>query len=220
MKFRSVFDIIGPVMIGPSSSHTAGAARIGRVARTLFGRQPEWARIHLYGSFAETYKGHGTDIAIIGGLLDYDTFDERIKSAFADAEKLGLTYEFIPEEEEAEHPNTARLVIGDSTSVMELTGISIGGGTMEVTELNGFPLRLSGHYPALLIVHEDRAGVIASVSNSLAEQGVNIAHMECGRKGKGEMALMVIEVDQFINETLIRELEILPHVTQVATLAN
>ena len=108
MKYRSVFDIIGPVMIGPSSSHTAGAARIGRVARTLFGRQPEWARIHLYGSFAETYKGHGTDVAIIGGLLDYDTFDERIKTAFSEAEKLGLTYEFIPEEEEAVHPNTAR----------------------------------------------------------------------------------------------------------------
>ena len=87
MKFRSVFEIIGPVMIGPSSSHTAGAAKIGRVARTLFGRQPQWANIHLYGSFAETYKGHGTDVAIIGGLLDYDTFDERIKSAFAEAEK-------------------------------------------------------------------------------------------------------------------------------------
>ena len=114
MKFRSVFDIIGPVMIGPSSSHTAGAARIGRVARTLFGSQPEWARVHLYGSFAETYKGHGTDVAIIGGLLDYDTFDERIKTAFSDAEQLGLTFEFIPEEEEADHPNTARLVIGDS----------------------------------------------------------------------------------------------------------
>ncbi len=220
MKYRSVFDIIGPVMIGPSSSHTAGAARIGRVARTLFGRQPEWARIHLYGSFAETYKGHGTDVAIIGGLLDYDTFDERIKTAFADAESLGLTYEFIPEEEEADHPNTAKLVIGDSDGVMELTGISIGGGTMEVTELNGFPLRLSGHYPALLIVHEDRAGVIASVSNALAAQGVNIAHMECGRKEKGEMALMVIEVDQFINENLIKELEILANVTQVSTLAN
>ncbi len=220
MKFRSVFDIIGPVMIGPSSSHTAGAARIGRVARTLFGRQPKWARIHLYGSFAETYKGHGTDVAIIGGLLDYDTFDERIKTSFEEAERLGFTFEFIAEEEEADHPNTAKLIIGDDESVMELTGISIGGGTMEVTELNGFPLRLSGHYPALLIVHEDRSGVIASVSNALAKQGVNIAHMECGRKEKGEMALMVIEVDQFINEALITELQKLPNVTQVSTLAS
>src|SRR6185437_1665568 len=205
MKYRSVFDIIGPVMIGPSSSHTAGAARIGRVARTLFGRQPEWARVHLYGSFAETYKGHGTDVAIIGGLLGYDTFDERIKSAFSDAAQAGMTYEFIPEEEEADHPNTARLVIGDSLGVMELTGISIGGGKMEVVDLNGFPLRLSGHYPALLVVHEDRAGLIASVSNALAQRGVNIAHMEVGRKEKGKMALMVIEVDQLIDDALIDE---------------
>lgn len=220
MKYRSVFEIIGPVMIGPSSSHTAGAARIGRVARDLFGRQPEWARIHLYGSFAETYKGHGTDVAIIGGLLDYDTFDERIKTSFEDAAALGMTFEFIPEEEEADHPNTAKVVIGDQQGEMELVGISIGGGTMEVTELNGFPLRLSGHFPALLVVHDDRAGVIANVSNAIASQGMNIAHMEVGRKEKGKMALMVIEVDQMFDETLINELKSLPNVTQVSTLAN
>ncbi|MCM3709979.1 L-serine ammonia-lyase, iron-sulfur-dependent subunit beta [Sporosarcina luteola] len=220
MKYRSVFEIIGPVMIGPSSSHTAGAARIGRVARDLFGRQPEWARIHLYGSFAETYKGHGTDVAIIGGLLDYDTFDERIKTAFEDAAALGMTFEFIPEEEEADHPNTAKIVLGDSQGEIELVGISIGGGTMEVTELNGFPLRLSGHFPALLVVHDDRSGVIANVSNAIASQGMNIAHMEVGRKEKGKMALMVIEVDQMFDETLINELKSLPNVTQVSTLAN
>ena len=220
MKFRSVFDVIGPVMIGPSSSHTAGAARIGRVARTLFGRQPEWARIHLYGSFAETYKGHSSDVAIIGGLLDYDTFDERIKTAFSEAAKVGLTYEFIPEEEEMDHPNTAKIVIGDRESVMELTGISIGGGKMEVVELNGFPLRLSGNYPALLVVHEDRSGLIASVSNALAAQDVNIAHMEVGRKEKGKMALMVIEVDQLIDDSIIEELKVLPHIIQIATIAD
>ena len=207
-------------MIGPSSSHTAGAARIGRVARSLFGRQPEWARIHLYGSFAETYKGHSSDVAIIGGLLDYDTFDERIKTSFEEAEKVGLTFEFIPEEEEMPHPNTAQIVIGDSKSVMELTGISIGGGKMEVVELNGFPLRLSGNYPALLVVHEDTAGVIASVSNALATKDVNIAHMEVGRKEKGQMALMVIEVDQLIDEELISEITVLPHITQVSTIAD
>lgn len=219
MKFRSVFDIIGPVMIGPSSSHTAGAARIGRVARTLFSKQPEWARVHLYGSFAETYKGHGSDVAIIGGLLDYDTFDERIKTSFDEAEKVGLTFEFIPEEE-MDHPNTAKIVIGDKDSVMELTGISIGGGKIEVIELNGFPLRLSGNYPALLVVHNDRPGLIASVSNALAKQGVNIAHMEVGRKEKGKMALMVIEVDHLIDERIIEELRSLPHITQISTIAE
>lgn len=220
MKFRSVFDVIGPVMIGPSSSHTAGAAKIGRVARTIFGRQPKWARIHLYGSFAETYKGHGTDIAIIGGLLDYETFDERIKTAFQEAELVGLTYEFIIEDEEMDHPNTARIIIGDEESVMELTGISIGGGKMEVVDLNGFTLRLSGNYPALLIVHNDRAGTIAGVVNALADRDINIAHMEVGRKEKGKMALMVIEVDQLIDDCLIDELKALPHITKVSAIAD
>lgn len=220
MKFRSVFDIIGPVMIGPSSSHTAGAARIGRVARTLFGRQPKWARVHLYGSFAETYRGHGSDVAIIGGLLDYETFDERIKTAFEEAQRVGLMFEFIAEEEEMDHPNTTKIVIGDNDNVMELTGISIGGGKMEVVELNGFPLRLSGNYPALLVVHEDRAGLIASVSNALANRGMNIAHMEVGRKEKGQMALMVIEVDHLIDDEIIEELRGLPHITQVSTIAD
>lgn len=207
-------------MVGPSSSHTAGAVRIGLVARNLFGRQPKWARIHLYGSFAETYKGHGTDMAIIGGLLGYDTFDERIRTSFVDAEKLGMSFEFIPEEEEAEHPNTAKIVIGDDDDQMELIGISIGGGTMEVVELNGFTLRLTGHFPALLVVHDDRSGVIANVSNALAAQDMNIAHMEVGRKEKGKMALMVIEVDQVVNDELIDELRKIPNVTQVSTLAN
>ncbi|SEI70444.1 L-serine dehydratase [Bhargavaea ginsengi] len=220
MKFRSVFDIIGPVMVGPSSSHTAGAARIGRVARSLFGRQPAWAEIRLYGSFAETYMGHGTDVAIIGGLLDYDTDDERIRTAFQEAGRVGLKYEFITVDEEPEHPNTARVRIGDADGEMELTGISIGGGKMEVTELNGFTLRLTGHYPALLIVHHDRPGVIANVANSLAADGINIAHMECGRKEKGEMALMVIEVDQVITDSMIRLISDLDNVTQVSILAD
>lgn len=220
MKFRSVFDIIGPVMIGPSSSHTAGAARIGKIARTLFDKQPTWARIYLYGSFAETYKGHSSDVAIIGGLLGYDTEDERIKTAFIEAEKAGLTYVFIPEAEEVEHPNTTKIVIGDEQNSMELTGVSIGGGKIEVIELNGFPLRLSGNYPALLIVHEDRAGLIASVANALARKGVNIAHMEVGRKEKGQMALMVIEVDHLIDEGMIQELRGLPHITQVSAIAE
>ncbi|WP_040228061.1 L-serine ammonia-lyase, iron-sulfur-dependent subunit beta [Bhargavaea cecembensis] len=220
MKFRSVFDIIGPVMVGPSSSHTAGAARIGLVARNLFGRQPEWAEIRLYGSFAETYKGHGTDVAIVGGLLGYDTDDDRIRTAFEEAERSGMRFEFIPEEEEPDHPNTATLRIGDKDGEMQLTGISIGGGKMEVTELNGFPLRLTGHYPALLIVHHDRPGVIAAVSNALAADGINIAHMECGRKEKGEMALMVIEVDQIIDDGMIRLISDLDNVTQVSILAD
>lgn len=220
MKFKSVFDIIGPVMIGPSSSHTAGAARIGRVARDLFGKQPTWAKIHLYGSFAETYKGHGTDVAIIGGLLDYDTFDERIKTAFEDAKKAGLTFEFIPETAHTEHPNTARIVIGDGVQEMSMVGISIGGGKTEITELNGFPLRLSGNLAAILVVHEDRSGCIANVANCLAKYDINIGHMEVSRKEKGNMALMIIEVDQNVETNILEEIADLPNITQVTRIAD
>ena len=220
MKFKSVFDIIGPVMIGPSSSHTAGAARIGRVARDLFGRQPAWAKIHLYGSFAETYKGHSTDVAIVGGLLDYDTFDERIKTAFEEAEKLGMSYEFIPETGNVDHPNTARIVIGDEKSEMSMMGISIGGGKIEITELNGFPLRLSGNHPAILVVHDDRSGCIANVASCLYKYDINIGHMEVSRKERGDMALMVIEVDQTVDVEVMGELRELPNITQVTRIAD
>lgn len=220
MKFKSVFDIIGPVMVGPSSSHTAGAARIGRVARDLFGRQPKWAKIHLYGSFAETYKGHSTDVAIVGGLLDYDTFDERIKTAFEEADRAGMSYEFIPEAGHVDHPNTARIVVGDDTSEMSIVGISIGGGKIEITELNGFELRLSGNHPAILVVHDDRSGCIANVANCLYKYDINIGHMEVSRKERGRMALMVIEVDQNVDLPILEELAELPNITKVTRIAD
>lgn len=220
MKYKSVFDIIGPVMIGPSSSHTAGAARIGRVARSLFGREPKWAKISLYGSFAQTYKGHGTDVAIIGGLLDFDTFDERIIGSISIAQTNGMEITFIEEEAIPEHPNTAKISIGDDQGELELVGISIGGGKIEITELNGFELRLSGHHPAILVVHNDRFGAIASVSNILASHELNIGHMEVSRKEKGMLALMTIEVDQNIDDLVIKELEALDHVVKVAKIVE
>ncbi|QQZ07984.1 L-serine ammonia-lyase, iron-sulfur-dependent subunit beta [Heyndrickxia vini] len=220
MKYKSVFDIIGPVMIGPSSSHTAGAARIGRVARTLFGRVPHWAKIYFYGSFAETYKGHGTDVAIIGGLLDFDTFDERIIHSIDLAKEQGMEIEFIAETAIPEHPNTAKIVIGDSNGEMELVGISIGGGKIEITELNGFNLKLTGHHPAILVVHNDRFGVIAAVSNILSKYEINIGHMEVSRKDVGQMALMVIEVDHNIDEYILKEIQELPNITQVARVVD
>ena len=207
-------------MIGPSSSHTAGAARIGRVARDLFGRQPKWVRIHLYGSFAETYRGHGTDVAIVGGLLDYDTHDERIKTAFEDAKEVGMHYEFIPEEAHKEHPNTARLVMGDDNGEMSVEGISIGGGKIEISEVNGFKLRLTGGMPAILVVHNDRTGCIANVANCLAMHNVNIGHMEVSRIERGHTALMVIEVDQNIDERILQQISFIPHITKVSKINN
>lgn len=220
MKFTSVFDIIGPVMIGPSSSHTAGAARIGRVARDLFGRQPKKVSIYLYGSFAETYRGHGTDIAIIGGLLTYDTYDERIKTAFEDAAQAGMEFEFIPEEAHKEHPNTARIVMSDEDGEMSVEGISIGGGKIEISEVNGFKLRLTGGMPAILVVHNDRTGCIANVANCLAMHNVNIGHMEVSRIERGHTALMVIEVDQNIEDRVLEQISYIPHITKVSKINN
>ncbi|KMJ58601.1 serine dehydratase [Bacillus sp. LL01] len=220
MKYKSVFDIIGPIMIGPSSSHTAGAARIGRVARSLFGRQPKWANISFYGSFAKTYKGHGTDVAIVGGLLDFDTFDERIKTSLQIADSLGVKITFQEEDAITDHPNTAKVVIGDEEGELELVGISIGGGKIEITELNGFELKLSGNHPALLVVHDDRYGAIAGVANVLAKFAINIGHMEVSRKEKGQKALMTIEVDQNIDDVVIQELSALPNITQVTKIVD
>jgi len=220
VKFTSVFDIIGPVMIGPSSSHTAGAARIGRVARDLFGRQPKWAKIHLFGSFAETYQGHGTDVAIVGGLLDFDTFDERIKTSFDYAKKENFEFEIIPETANKEHPNTARIVMGDENGEMSVEGISIGGGKIEISEVNGFKLRLTGGMPALLVVHDDRAGCIANVANCLAMHSVNIGHMEVSRIERGQTALMVIEVDQNIEDKIMQQISLIPNVTKVSKINN
>lgn len=220
MKYNSVFDIIGPVMIGPSSSHTAGAARIGLAARNLFGRQPTWAKIYLYESFAKTYKGHGTDFALAGGLLGYATDDTRMSQALVTAKEKGLQIEFIEDTSSAEHPNTARLIIGDDSDQLELVGISIGGGKVEITELNGFVLRLSGNHPAILIMHNDRFGAIASVTKILAKHEINIGHMEVNRKDVGKEALMVIEVDQNIDDIVLKELEHAEHIIRISKISS
>ncbi|GGE16721.1 putative L-serine dehydratase, beta chain [Marinithermofilum abyssi] len=219
MKYRSVFDIIGPVMIGPSSSHTAGAARIGRTARALFGNKPDKVTITLYGSFAKTYRGHGTDIAIVGGLLDFEPFDERIVRSLEIAKNEGVDVTFVESEEVPDHPNTAKIRMEDSSGhVMEVTGISIGGGKMEIVELNGFDLKLSGSAPALLILHKDRYGAVAQVATVLARHQINIAYMQVSRKEKGSEALMIIETDQTVEEPVQKELSDLDGIHGVTVL--
>ncbi|MGE6377951.1 L-serine ammonia-lyase, iron-sulfur-dependent subunit beta [Peribacillus muralis] len=220
MKYRSAFDIIGPVMVGPSSSHTAGAARIGRVARTLFGKQPNKAIISLYGSFAKTYRGHGTDVAVVGGILDFDTDDVRIPSSLNIAREAGMEVTFTIEDTVMDHPNTVKIRLFDEDKELELVGISIGGGTIEITELNTFKLKLSGENPAILVVHNDVFGIISSVSTVLANHEINIGHMEVSRKEKGQMALMVIEVDQKIKLEIMKELEELENVSQVIKMVD
>lgn len=220
MKYKSVFDIIGPVMIGPSSSHTAGAARIGKVARSLFRKQPTWVNIYFYGSFAKTYKGHGTDVAIIGGILDFETDDERIIESITIAKKQGMKISFSEEDAITDHPNTVRIRMGDENNELELVGISIGGGKIEIIELNGFVLKLSGHHPAILVEHNDKFGAIASVSNILAKHEINIGHMEVSRKEVGKKALMTIEVDQNIDDKILDILAQLPNILGVTKIVD
>lgn len=218
MKYRSVFDIIGPIMIGPSSSHTAGAARIGRIARTIFGKKPAKAKITFYGSFAQTYKGHGTEEAIVGGILDFDTSDPRIVDSLSIAKEEGIEIEVGTSDELVDHPNTARVLLMDEEDQLELVGVSIGGGKVEVTQLNGFTLSLTGEYPALLVLHEDRYGMIAAVANLLSKYEINIGKMQVSRKGKGEEALMIIETDQNVTPEMADEIKRIPFIRRVAVI--
>lgn len=207
-------------MIGPSSSHTAGALRIAKIAKKIFNENITWARIHLYESFAKTFKGHGTDLALVGGLLGFDTDDKRINQSLKLAKNQGISITFLEDTGSVDHPNTVRILIGNETNDLEVVGISIGGGKVEIKELNGFILRLSGNHPAILIMHNDRAGAIASVTKILAKHQINIGHMEVNRKDIRKDALMIIEVDQNVDGTVLRELEQASHINQVSTISS
>ncbi len=218
MKYRSVFDIIGPVMIGPSSSHTAGAVRIGQLARKLFGRVPEQADIHFFGSFAHTYRGHATDVAMLAGVLGLETDDPRIPDAFALAEETGVRYAFHEEAAVPVHPNTVTIRLEAGGASIEVTGISIGGGMVQVVRVDGFELRLAGESPALLIFHQDAYGTIAAVTQILAFARINISHMEVSRSEKGREALMVIETDQPVPAEITGLIQAQPNIRKIVKL--
>ena len=220
MKYRSIFDIIGPVMVGPSSSHTAGPVRIGQLARKLFEKEPEEVIVRLYGSFAETYKGHASDVAAAGGILGYETDDPRIPESLTNAKEKGIAITFIREESVPVHPNTMKLSLKAENETMDITGISIGGGLVQITEIDGFPLRLSGENPALMIFHKDVYGVIASVAGTMAKNQINISNMEVSRKEKGNIALMAMETDQKAPDDVIEEISIKENIIRVIRLSE
>jgi L-serine dehydratase len=215
MRFKDVFSIIGPAMVGPSSSHTAGAVRIGRTARQLFGPMPAESDIVFYGSFADTYQGHGTDLAIIGGLLDYDTDDLRIPQSIKDAEHLGMSIRFVKGRAQVKHPSTVKISLKSEKLQLVMIGSSIGGGNIEISSVNGFDVHFTSMYPTLVIVHDDRPGMIADVTNILKRENVNIGHMDVDRKGRNKEAMTVIEVDSPISEEIVREVEALSCVHEV-----
>ena len=211
----NVFDIIGPVMIGPSSSHTAGAVRIGRVAnKVLDGRKPDRLEIILSGSFAETYKGHGTDRALLAGIMGYHSYSPEIRDALNIAKERGIKYSFICENIRESHPNTARIryFVGEEEGFVQ--GASVGGGNIVVDMINGMNVSFTGEYNTLLVMHKDRPGVISNVTNLMhfKHEELNIANFRLSRQKKGGDAIMIIEVDNMPHVELIQEIRELENV--------
>jgi len=196
--------MIGPVMIGPSSSHTGGVVRIGRTARRLLGGMPETAEIIFYNSFARTYEGHGSDRAILAGLLDFKTDDPRIKSAFDEAKTAGLKWTFRSIGNASTlHPNTVKLILTKGERTVEVLGESLGGGVINISRYNNFQANFSAAMHTLLITTDDKQGAIAFISSIIAQDEVNVATMSVSRKGKNNLACQVIEMDSGLRPTTI-----------------
>lgn len=216
----SIFDIVGPVMVGPSSSHTAGAVRIGNVARKLLGEEVQEATILFHGSFLMTGKGHGTDKALVAGLLGMEVDDEKIPYSFEIAEKRGLRYTMEATDLGDAHPNSVMIQLisatGRKTSVV---AASIGGGRIEICEIDGLRANFSGDYPTLIVNNQDKPGLVSDVTSFLAENSVNIASMQLHRPSRGEDAVMVIECDQEVPLQVVRAMENIEDVVKVTYLS-
>ena len=216
MKYRSVFDIIGPVMVGPSSSHTAGAVRIGLFTRYIFGMQPEDVKITLYGSFKETYKGHGPDIALIGGLLGYNTSDKRIRTSMEDAKAAGMEFEFIESGIEHIHPNTAKIEVQAGRHSLDLIGKSIGGGKMVIFELLGFDVNLSGDFPTYFIFYKfndkNKKELSLRIQEIFGDKKVSEKYSSSILEGTN---LLVVESLEELNEESIQKITELEFVNEV-----
>lgn len=203
----NLFDILGPVMVGPSSSHTAGAARIGLIARQLFGCQPDKAIVNLHGSFAATGKGHGTDKALIAGLLGMKPDDLRIPRSFEIANEMGMEFTIQSKDLRDAHPNTAEVIMEcKDGKKMTMQAYSIGGGRIRVSKLDGMDVNFSGESNTLIERNIDQPGCIAEVAATLGKEGVNIATMQVFRQARGGVAVMVVETDQAVSKELIDEL--------------
>ena len=217
----NIFDIVGPVMVGPSSSHTAGAVKIGYVSRKLLGEEVKEARILLYGSFLTTGTGHGPRKALVAGLLGMKTDDIRIPDAIELAEKAGMKIEFGEVHLKEAHPNTAQLFLtGVSGRTLDIIGQSLGGSRINIAEIDGIETNFSGEYPTLVVHNLDQPGHVSEVTSMLAHKGVNIAYMQLYRSNRGGEAVMVVECDQEIPREGIEWLEKVEGVKKVTYLSK
>lgn len=217
MSFISVFDVLGPNMIGPSSSHTAGAAAIAFLARKMLNGELVKADFTLYGSFARTYRGHGTDRALLGGIMGFSTDDRRIPDSFAIADEIGLSYSFTTNEKETEvHPNTVDIRMEDSLGhVLTVRGESIGGGKVRITRIDQVEVDFSGEYSTLIVVQQDKPGVVAHITRCLSEKNVNIAYMKLYREEKGSTAYSIVESDDKLPPEAVEQIRGNKYVTDV-----
>ena len=197
MSFISVFDVLGPNMIGPSSSHTAGACVIAFLAHKMLNPPIKKVEFILYGSFAKTYRGHGTDRALLGGIMGFSTDDIRIRDSFEIAKERGLEYIFTANEEETEvHPNTVDIRMTNAAGqVMTVRGESLGGGKVRIVRINKVKVDFTGEYSAIIVIHQDKPGVVAHITKCLSDRNVNIAFMRLFREAKGHTAYTIVESD-------------------------
>ncbi len=208
-----LLDVIGPVMIGPSSSHTAGACRIALLARAMLEHKPQKANLELHGSFAKTSKGHGTNLALVAGLLAYYPDDERLPKAFDYAQKENLEYEFSIKDLGNVHPNSVKISLENDNEKICLIGSSIGGGNIQIVKVNQFDANFTGSYFSLLVEHEDQTGVIAKIARVLADNYINIATLYSARNKRGGKALMSLEIDKKPDSYILDYLSHLPYIT-------
>src|SRR5688572_17567452 len=199
----SILDVMGPVMVGPSSSHTAGTARLGRVAHEILDDDPVQVHFYLHPPLAATYRGHGSGFAVVGGSIGLNVDDPRIPEAIRIAEQMGLEISFSEEDLGDVHPNTVRVLIRSKSREAEIVGSSIGGGVIEVFKINGFQARFKGDSPTLLLFYRDRPGMISEVTAIIAEEAINIASLYCSRKQRGKDAFMQIDVDSPVSDAAL-----------------
>lgn len=206
MKQSSLFDIISPIMVGPSSSHTAGAVRLGLLARNIYFMTPKKVTFKLYNSYAQTGLGHGTDKGLLAGVLGFGVDDVRIKNIFETPEAKEIQYEFEFLEDFNRHPNAVDFIF-EGQQRMIISGDSVGAGNVRIRSINKFAVDLSGDYYTLVIIHKDKLGMLSRVSGILQNEGINIASLICDRNAKGEDASMSISLDSALNYSIVEKIK-------------